>query len=224
MEDVLSSCCRCCVLRFKGVQKVQSYQAAVNDEAEASPTGGAVCPCCLGVLQLVTEYADNIAAEIQRQAFDASTFNLSVLLPAPLYVRQWGFWHLLVQSNAVGSDSAATGEGVIDCKEVLKWLLPTLLEQRLAAKYTTKSDVMLTLSYTAQHLFAEAEFLGQMDKKVSAKRSRSRKGGKLTRGEPEIPPRPWRGCCPGSPTPTLWPSLACLRRRPRRPRGSRCCV
>jgi len=176
---------------------VQSYQAAVNDEAEASPTGGAVCPCCLGVLQLVTEYADKIAAEIQRQAFDASTFNLSVLLPAPLYVRQWGFWHLLVQSNAVGSDSAATGEGVIDCKEVLKWLLPTLLEQRLAAKYTTKSDVMLTLSYTAQHLFAEAEFLGQMDKKVSAKRSRSRKGGKLTRGEPEIPAQAVARMLPG---------------------------
>lgn len=154
-----------------------------------------MCRCCLGVLQRVVAYADQITAAVRDQAFELSTFNISVVLPAPLYVRQWGFWHQLVKSGAVAS--SATGTSVIDCKEVIKWLMPALIEERLSARYSTKSEVMLTLSYTAQHHFSEAEFLGQIDKKVSAKRSRSRKGGKLIRGEPEIPAQAVARMLPG---------------------------
>ena len=173
--------CGACKLRYARSEDRDAYRKAI--EVSASET--VVCPCCVGILQKLPTFSDRIAEQVKSEGFEVTTFNISVVLAAPFYVRQWGWWHHLVQLNAAGS--LDSGEDVVDCKDVIKWFLPEALEQRLSAKYDHKSDMLLILSFTAQHLFSEAEFLGKLDKKLVAKRSRSRKGGKLIRGEPEIP-------------------------------------
>jgi len=89
-----ASCCSLCVLRFKGVQSVQQYRAALDVKAEAPV---ACCPCCLGVLQQIPRFADQIRDDVLATGFEVKDFNISVMLPAPIFIRQYGFWHHLVK-------------------------------------------------------------------------------------------------------------------------------
>ena len=80
-----------------------------------------------------------------------------------------------------------SGESVVECKEVLKLVLPDVLAERFKARYNTQSGLLFLLQWTSNQLFAEAEFLGQMDRSLKAKRARHRKGGKVQRGNLELP-------------------------------------
>ena len=97
MESLLQSsgCCSLCRLRFKRSHAVSEYKFALMGEKDAAIS----CPCCLGVLQRLPDYVDQIVADIDATGFEIKDFNISVMLPAPVFIRQYGFWHLLVKSE-----------------------------------------------------------------------------------------------------------------------------
>lgn len=134
------------MLRFQRSRTTSSYREAII----ATSALDTVCPCCLGVLQRLPKVVDSIAAAVKGYDFAFDDFNISLVLPASLHIRQWGFWHHLVQREVVSGTAA--GETVVDCKEVLKLLLPTALEEKLESKYSTKSEVLLNIKFTSDHL------------------------------------------------------------------------
>ena len=40
-----------------------------------------------------------VATTVSREEFELNDFNISLVLPAALHIRQWGIWHHLVQSR-----------------------------------------------------------------------------------------------------------------------------
>jgi len=165
-----------------GEHNDSKYRQAVLDEA--SRPEAALCPCCLGVLQRLPCYAEEIRSAVHSAAFEVVDFNLSLLLPALLYIRQWAMWHHLTNSSATEGRAC---EGVVELKEVVKWLLPDTLQSMLEAQHSTRSKVMLELNWDHPLGLAEAAFVAKFDQQLRARRTRHNKGGKRRRGEAVVP-------------------------------------
>ena len=83
--------CKACQLRYARVMQTASYREALSEAKPEDP----VCPCCVGTLQRLPQFVDHIVNTVQTAGYHFDDFNISVVLPASTFIRQWGFWHHL---------------------------------------------------------------------------------------------------------------------------------
>ncbi|CAL1533865.1 unnamed protein product [Lymnaea stagnalis] len=161
-------CCERCILRNLGELNPTSYKSTPQEIERtllpeelwsSSSVNQCPCPSCLGILQQFADddYLLKILSNVQKDGYQFSNYQCSLILPVSLLVRQKALFIFL--QNKFGNTYKGHETKIASVKDVWKWSCGFRLGQLLGANFQNRSEFDILMTFTYKDSDKECAFL-----------------------------------------------------------------